>query len=205
MNEERSMNRLFVVLTVCAAGVANAQAPAAPTFARDVAPIFQAKCQVCHQPNSIAPMSLISYDDAKKYAGKIKARVVSRIMPPWHIDKSVGIQSFKNDRSLNDAQIETIAKWVDASAPLGDPKDMPAAVKFPDPNSWQLAEKFGPPDLIVTSKPFTVPAKGEDKWFRPLVETGVHRAALGARHRSAPFLSQWQESGSPRARVPAAG
>jgi cytochrome c551/c552 len=146
---------------------------AAPTFAKDVVPIFQAKCQVCHQPNSIAPMSLISYDDAKKYAGKIKARVVSRVMPPWHLDKNVGIQAFKNDRSLTDAQIETIAKWVDAGAPMGDPKDMPAPAKFPDPNSWQLAEKFGPPDLIVTSKPFTMPAKGEDKWFRPLVETGL--------------------------------
>jgi hypothetical protein len=191
MSEERRMTRLFrytFTLAIAAApttltaqsapqhalsAASTVAKDITPTFAKDVAPIFQAKCQVCHQPNSIAPMSLISYDEAKKYAGKIKARVVSRVMPPWHLDKSVGIQSFKNDRSLTDAQIETIAKWVDAGAPMGDPKDMPPAAKFPDPNAWQLAEKFGPPDLVVTSKSFTVPAKGEDKWFRPLVETGV--------------------------------
>ncbi len=161
-----------LALAICAS-VASAQTKLTPTFAKDVAPIFQAKCQVCHQPNSIAPMSLISYDEAKKYAGKIKQRVVSRAMPPWHIDKTIGIQSFKNDRGLNDAQIETIAKWVDAGAPMGDAKDMPPAAKFPDPNAWQLAEKFGAPDLVVTSKQFTMPAAGEDKWFRPLVETGV--------------------------------
>ncbi len=191
--EERSMKRAkeIAALLVCAAGIAQAQnmtsptfasptyasaTPESPTFAKDVVPIFQAKCQVCHQPNSIAPMSLISYDDAKKYAAKIKARVVSRVMPPWHIDKTVGVQAFKNDRSLSDAQIATIAKWVDAGAPMGDPKDAPPAAKFPDPNSWQLAAQFGPPDLVVTSTPFTMPAKGEDKWFRPLVETGLTEA-----------------------------
>ena len=70
---------------VCGAGIASAQTTAAsPTFAKDVVPIFQAKCQVCHQPNSIAPMSLLTYDDAKKYASRIRARVVARVMPPWH-------------------------------------------------------------------------------------------------------------------------
>ena len=135
-------------LMLCAAAPAASQAAlvsrnvtneAVPTFAKDVAPIFQAKCQVCHQPNSIAPMSLLSYDDAKKYASKIRARVVARVMPPWHIDKTVGIQSFKNDRSLTDAQITTIAKWVDGGAPLGDPKDLPPAAKFPDPSRTTMA------------------------------------------------------------------
>ncbi len=101
----------------------------APTFTKDVVPILQAKCQVCHQPHSIAPMSLLTYDQARKYASRIKARVVARIMPPWHIDKTVGIQAFKNDRSLSDAQIATIARWVDAGAPEGDPKDMPPVAR----------------------------------------------------------------------------
>jgi len=161
-------------LAACDARVVGAQgADASPTFARDIVPIFQAKCQVCHQPNSIAPMSLLTYEDAKKYASRIRARVVARVMPPWHIDKTVGIQAFKNDRGLSDAQIETISRWVDAGAPPGDPKDMPPAVKFPDPNRWQLSDTFGPPDLVIRSKPFTMPASGEDKWFRPVVETGL--------------------------------
>ena len=127
----------------------------AVTYARDVAPIFQQKCQECHQPGSIAPMSLLTYDDAKKYARRIRTKVSERLMPPWHIDRTIGIQQFKNDRSLTDAQVATIVNWVDAGTPLGDPKDMPLAVKFPDPNRWQLSEKLGAPDLIIKSKPYT--------------------------------------------------
>ena len=74
------------------------------TYAKNVAPILQQKCQVCHSPNSIAPMSLLTYDDAKKYARGIKNKVSDRLMPPWYIDKTVGIQKFKNDRSLTDAR-----------------------------------------------------------------------------------------------------
>src|SRR6202158_40180 len=96
------------------------------TFSKDVAPIFQAKCQECHQPNSIAPMSLITYQDARPWARSIKERVASRQMPPWHIDRSVGVQKFKNDMSLTDEQVNTIARWVDQGAPEGNAADMPA-------------------------------------------------------------------------------
>src|SRR5262245_39351375 len=85
-----------------------------PTFSKDIAPIFQAKCQSCHQPDSIAPMSLISYKEARPWAKSIKSRVTSRQMPPWHIDQSVGVQKFKNDMSLTDKQIDLISNWVDA-------------------------------------------------------------------------------------------
>src|ERR671926_1512196 len=95
---------------------AAADAPKTPTFTKDVAPIFQAKCEACHRPDSMAPMSLVTYQDARPWARSIKARVAARQMPPWHIDKNVGIQEFKNDRSLNDQEIETITRWVDAGA-----------------------------------------------------------------------------------------
>jgi len=146
---------------------------AAPTFAKQIAPILQAKCQVCHRPGSIAPMSLQTYDEVKPWAKLIKQRVQARTMPPWHIDKTVGIQDFKNDRSLTDAEIALIADWVDAGIPLGDPKDMPAPMEWPDPKTWQFSKQFGEPDLIVKSKPYTVMSSGQDKWWRPLVETGV--------------------------------
>src|SRR6476620_10108676 len=89
------------------------------TFAKHVSPILQQKCQVCHQPNSIAPMSLISYDDVKKYADEIRDRVSEHVMPPWHIDKTVGIHDFKNDRSLSDEQIATLVRWLDHGMPFG--------------------------------------------------------------------------------------
>ncbi|MCA0376800.1 MAG: hypothetical protein LCH84_14200 [Gemmatimonadetes bacterium] len=145
-----------------------------PTYARDVAPIFQSRCQECHQPGSIAPMSLLTYDDARKYARRIKAKVEQRLMPPWHIDRTVGVQQFANDRSLTDAQVSTIVRWVDGGAPLGNPADLPGARQFPDPNRWQLAETLKQqPDLIIKSKPYTLAARTQDKWFRPEVETGL--------------------------------
>ena len=95
------------------------------TFAKDIAPIFQAKCEECHRAGTAAPMSLVTYEQGRPWARSIKERVVRRNMPPWHIDKSVGIQQFQNDLSLTDEQIETIARWVDSGAPLGNPKDLP--------------------------------------------------------------------------------
>ena len=116
---------LGAVFAIAAPAVA-ADTPAKPvTFSKDVAPILQAKCQECHQPNSIAPMSLITFQDARPWARSIKERVATRQMPPWHIDKSVGVQKFKNDMSLTDEQVDTIVRWVDAGAPQGDPKEMP--------------------------------------------------------------------------------
>jgi mono/diheme cytochrome c family protein len=138
------------------------------TFSKDVAPIFQAKCQGCHQPNSIAPMSLISYQDSRPWARSIRERVSTRQMPPWHIDKSVGVQKFKNDMSLSDEQIDTIVRWVDAGAPQGDPKDMPPAVPLTTDNQWQgVKDGFGEPDLTVKSPEYTMPAVHQDTWWRP--------------------------------------
>ena len=143
------------------------------TYTKHIAPLLQQKCQMCHQPGSIAPMSLLTYNDAKQYLDIIKQRVQAREMPPWHIDKSVGIQEFKNDRSLSDAEIATIIRWIDGGAPMGDPRDLPVAPKIPDPNRWQLADSLGPPDLVIRSTPYTIAASTQDKWFRPTVETGV--------------------------------
>jgi hypothetical protein len=161
------------ILLIAASGPLAAQNGAAVTYAKHVAPILQEKCQVCHQPNSIAPMSLLTYDEAKLFAPLIKSRVSARTMPPWHLDKTVGIQEYQNDRSLTDREIETLVRWADAGAPLGDPKDLPPPVTFPDPNRWQLADQFGSPDLVLKSPPFTLAAHTQDKWYRPLIETGI--------------------------------
>jgi hypothetical protein len=145
-----------------------------PTFTKDVAPIFQEKCEACHRAGSIAPMSLVTYEEARPWARSIKTRVSGRQMPPWHIDKTVGIQQFKNDRSLSDDQIDTIVRWVDAGAPKGDPKDMPATKGWPDEAVWNFAGMFGgPPDLVIKSTPWTQAARGQDAWWKPQVETGL--------------------------------
>ena len=138
------------------------------TFTKDVAPILQARCQECHRPGSMAPMSLLTYQETRPWAKAIKERVLTRQMPPWHLDKTVGIQHFANDISLSDQQIATIARWVDAGAPMGDPKDMPPPKVFPDYSGWQLARQFGQPDLVLKSDDYTMPAHGQDVWFKPL-------------------------------------
>jgi hypothetical protein len=171
----KRMHCVSFAILVLGGRALGAQAPTqdALTYAKHVAPILQQKCQVCHRPGSIAPTSLLTYDDVRRHARKIRSRVAARTMPPWHIDKTVGIQEFKNDRSLAEAQIDTIVRWIDAGAPLGDAKDLPAPVAWPDPAIWQLSERFGEPDMIVKSAPYTVKPRGQDKWWRPAVETGL--------------------------------
>ncbi len=162
-----------VILFAASAGAQTAPANA-PTFAKDIAPIFQAKCQECHQPNSIAPMSLITFAESRPWARSIKNRVSQRQMPPWHIDPSVGVQKFKNDMSLSQKQIDTIVAWVDAGAPQGDAKDMPPAKPIAADNEWQgVRDGFGKPDIVVRSSEYKMPAKGQDVWYRPMSELPI--------------------------------
>ena len=150
---------------VTAYGATNQQV----TFSKDVAPIFQAKCQECHQPNSIAPMSLITYQEARPWAKAIRERVITRQMPPWHIDRSVGVQKFKNDMSLTDEQVDTIVRWVDGGALQGDTKDLPPPKPLVTDNEWKgVRDGYGPPDLIIRSPEFTMPAEHQDVWYRPM-------------------------------------
>jgi hypothetical protein len=154
--------------------MANAQQPASRsvTFAKDVAPILQRSCQNCHRPGSVAPMSLMTFEDARPWARSIKTRVSKREMPPWGIDKNVGIQSFKNDISLSDDEIAKIVKWVDDGAPMGNLADMPAPRQFDDPRMWHIGN--GKPDLIVSMpKPYKVPAIGADVTLEFVSETGL--------------------------------
>jgi len=143
---------------------------ATPTFARDVAPIFQAKCQTCHHPGTSAPMSLVTYADTRPWAKSIQQRVSSRDMPPWHLDKTVGIKQYKNDRSLNDSEIETIVRWVDAGAPQGNPAEMPPPRTFQSEADWFIGE----PDLRVTTpNDFVMYDKGPDWWIDQFAEVTI--------------------------------
>jgi hypothetical protein len=132
-------------------------------------PILQRSCQNCHRPGSIAPMSLLTYEDARPWAKSIRARVSHRDMPPWDIDRTVGIQQFKEDPSLSDEEISTIVNWVDGDAPRGDMADLPPPRQFADLNTWRI----GRPDLIVTSPEHTVPPVGADWWGEYVVPMGL--------------------------------
>src|ERR1700689_3139594 len=115
MKAKMSVGLVMVVGLAAAAGL-----PAGPvTFTKDVAPILQAKCQDCHRKGSMAPMSLVTYQETRPWAKAIRERVITRNMPPWHLDKTVGIQHFANNRPLNDDQMGTILRWVEDGVPKG--------------------------------------------------------------------------------------
>ena len=155
----------LVAILLCSAvlmlpGRASAQAasPQEPTFASDVAPILYRSCVKCHRTGQIAPMSLITYQEVRPWARSIKNKVETRAMPPWHLDRRIGIQDFKNDPSLSDAEIATILRWVDSGAPQGNPADTPLPPIFADADAWQIGE----PDLVVRFPAHTVPDAGPD-------------------------------------------
>jgi len=128
--------------------------PLAPTFTKDVAPILYASCAGCHRPGEVAPMSLLSYDEVRPWAKSIRRKVTSREMPPWGADPHYG--KFKDDRSLSDAQIQTIAQWVDAGAPKGRDADLPPVPALA--SGWSRGE----PDVVIEMPvDFAIPAEGE--------------------------------------------
>jgi hypothetical protein len=154
-------------------GAAQAQAPDV-TFAKDVASILQEKCEACHRTGQMAPMSLTTYAEVRPWARAIRTKVVAGDMPPWHMSKTTGIQKFVNDISLTTEQIDTIVRWVDAGAPLGNPDDLPPTREWPSGERWRVGSLLGrDPDLIVTSTPWTQPAEGQDQWWQPVVDSGM--------------------------------
>jgi hypothetical protein len=144
------------------------------TYSKDIAPILQRSCSNCHQPNSVAPMSLLNYKEVRPWARAIKERTALRdkrgAMPPWFIEKNIGIQHYRNDPSLSDLEIAKIAKWADGGAPEGNPADLPPPVKLNDGTKWNLGE----PDLVVSTEEITVKAGAPDWWgeLKP-VPTGL--------------------------------
>jgi hypothetical protein len=169
-----------------------AQSPV-PTFTRDVAPIFYRNCTSCHRPGGIGPMSLITYNDARASVDEIRDRVGTASMPPWHVKAPHG--TFLNDRRLSDAEKQTILKWADGGAPMGDPAHLPAPPRFN--SGWSI----GTPDAVVSMPTdYEVPARGtieyqyfevptnftEDKWVQsieilPGAREVVHHVLVFAR------------------------
>ena len=181
-----------------------AAAADAPTFYKDVLPILQANCQTCHRPGEVAPMSLLTYEQARPWARAIKTAVVSKQMPPWFADP--GYAHLANERRLLEREIATLAAWADGGAPAGDPATAPAALKFE--SGWNIK-----PDVIIEMpKAFEVPARGtvnykyivvkadfkEDMWvtaaeMRPGDPAVLHHGKVWVR----PPGSKWMEKAVP--------
>jgi len=160
-------------LACCGAAVAlQAQPPQSgpvPTFAHDIAPVFFANCVTCHRPGEIAPMSLLTYTEARPWAQAIARRVADGTMPPWHADAPPG--TFANERRLSTAEKDLVARWVAGGAPLGNPAELPTAPTFAD--GWRI----GTPDQVFElPEPYAVPASGTIEYENFYVPTGFTEA-----------------------------
>jgi hypothetical protein len=137
-----------------------------PTFHKDVLPILQNRCQDCHRPGEAVPMALIGYQETRPWAKAMKAAVLSKKMPPWFADPSVG--HFSNDRTLSQAEIDTLVAWVDAGAPEGNVRDAPPRRQFVE--GWTI----GKPDLILEMpNAMEIPAKGVIEYQYVIIPTGL--------------------------------
>ncbi|MDO8679682.1 MAG: cytochrome c [Acidobacteriota bacterium] len=211
-----TIKQAVAVLAVLAgASSASAQTAAAPgpvpTFSKDIAPIFFANCTSCHRPGEIAPMSLLTYKDARPWARSIASKVADGVMPPWHADPAHG--SFSNARRLTAAEKTIIARWTSGGAPEGKAADLPAAPVYSD--GWNI----GQPDVVLSmQEDYPIPATGtvpyqyleipanfpEDRWIqaweiKPGDRTAVHHIIVSTKAPPAPPTAQ-----PPQARPPAA-
>jgi mono/diheme cytochrome c family protein len=163
-----------VAVTPFAVRAEQADAAREVTFTKQIAPILQRSCENCHRPDGVAPMALVTYEDVRPWARAIKQRTSmgpkAGVMPPWYVEKTIGIQQFHNDPSLSDEEIALIGTWADHGAPRGNPSDMPPARVYADRTTWAI----GTPDLIVAMKDVRVTATAPDWWGEvPSVPTGL--------------------------------
>jgi len=150
---------------IFAAGLQAAN-PEKVTFHKDVAPVLQRNCQSCHRPGEAAPMSLLTYREARPWAKAIKQAVASKKMPPWFAEAGFG-QKFHNDPTMTAAEIASLAAWADQGAPEGNPKDSPAPLAFAD--GWRI----GKPDRVFEMpQAFSVPASGTVAYQYVVLPTG---------------------------------
>ena len=169
------------------------------TFSKDVAPIFNKSCAGCHRPGEIAPMSLLSYKEARPWAKAIREKVANRQMPPWHADPKHG--EWLNDRRISQEAIDTIVSWVDGGAREGDPKDLPPLPEFtpgwrigkPD-QTFSAPEQSVPADGVVDYQYLSVPTNfKEDRW---ITAAEIRSTGSAAVHHVIVFI---QEPGTTRA------
>ena len=150
--------------TIAMPGLSSArQGPASDvTFTKDVLPIMQRACQQCHRAGSVAPMSLLTYEEVRPWARAIRDKTAQREMPPWFIERNVGVSRFKEDASLSNEEIDTIGRWVDAGAPRGNPADAPPPIELASLDDWRI----GTPEWIVElPQEQVIGAVDADRWL----------------------------------------
>jgi tetratricopeptide (TPR) repeat protein len=153
-------------VALLAAGTSAWRRARGPTYAEDVAPIVMAKCAPCHRPGGAGPFSLLTYEDVADHAKQIRELTAKRFMPPWR--PAPGSGDYLNDRSLTEAQIDVIGRWVQGGAKRGNP------AKEPEPPVWPAGWELGPPDAVIElPEPYALPADGGDVYRNFVIPSPV--------------------------------
>ena len=159
---QSALSALAMTVSMAFAGTAVAQDEV--TFHKDIEPILQRSCQNCHRVGGAGPMPLVTYEEVAPFAGLIEYKTGLRdragAMPPWYMEKNIGIQDYKDDPSLSDEEIAAISTWARSGTPKGDVADAPKALVFDDSLKW----KAGKPDLVVVMNDVTKLAGTPDWW-----------------------------------------
>ncbi len=163
----------IALLAVCGISQAQTASHDELTYTGGVGQIINDNCVVCHREGGIGPMQLGSYDQVRPWAPLIQMRVASREMPPYAYDQHIGIQDLQGDWRMEQEEIDKIVAWVDAGAPLGDQDVVVPLPELPEPGAWNFEDQFGKPDLIVESRPYDIPAQGNDQWSKEFVPSGL--------------------------------
>ena len=155
---------LVLPLSGMAQSTAPHDTPEEVSFAKDIAPILYENCVKCHRAGGVAPMSLMTYYEVRPWAPVIKYKTGLRgkmgTMPPYYLERSIGIQQVKDDERLSEEQLQLIALWADNGAPQGNPEELPQLPEFSDSNEWRL----GTPDLVIPLEDLYVPGGAADAW-----------------------------------------
>jgi hypothetical protein len=197
----RSFSILILGAAMAGGGFAAKPSDAVPvTFSRDVAPVLERHCQVCHRPGEAAPFSLLTYQQARPWAKAMKEAVLLRKMPPWYADSRYG--QFSNDRSLSPDEVNRIVGWADSGAPEGDTRELPPQTAYLE--GWSIPK----PDVVFEfPQAYQIPSQGvieyqkvivpsgftEDKWVqfaeaRPEDRAHVHHMILYVREPGSAWL-----------------
>ena len=159
---QSALSALAMTLSMSFAGAVSAQDEV--TFHKDIEPILQRSCQNCHRDGGAGPMPLVTYEEVAPFAGLIEYKTGLRdragAMPPWYMEKNIGIQEYKDDPSLSDEEIAAISTWARSGTPKGDIADAPEQIAFDDSLKW----KAGKPDLVVVMNDVTKLAGTPDWW-----------------------------------------
>ena len=138
------------------------------TYTKDISPIIYNNCTECHRDGEIGPFSLANFEEVRDEAYTILSVTRKGLMPPWMADREFSNYKILGERGLTDQEIETIAKWIEAEMPEGDPAFEAPMPKFVEGSA------LGEPNLTLrVDEPYKIKGSNADEYRVFVLPTGL--------------------------------